>query len=94
MGEIDGASRAWGFAKGGNGAVSEAIASSARHFGATIRTGSKVDHIQIEGGQACGVVLEDGEEIRASVVVSGLEPKRTFFGLVGKQHLPDDFVEG
>jgi len=94
MGEIDGASRAWGFAKGGNGAVSEAIASSARHFGAKIRTGCRVDRVLIEGGRACGVVLQDGEEIRASAVVSGLEPKRTFFGLVGDEHLPDEFVEG
>ncbi len=92
MGEIDGASRAWGLARGGNGAVSEAIASAARAFGAEIRVGAGVDHVRIVGGRADGVVLEDGTEIDAKVVVSGCEPRLTFLRLVGEQHLDPDFV--
>ncbi len=92
MGEIDGASRAWGFARGGNGAVSEAIAAAARHHGATIRTRAPVERILVEEGRAVGVVLEGGEEIRAKAVVSGCEPKRTFLGMVGEDHLPEDFT--
>src|SRR5919202_5477626 len=92
MGEIDGAFRAWGFAKGGTGAVSEAIASAARSFGATIRTGAAVDRVLVDDGRAVGVVLENGDELRARVVVSGLDPRRTFLGLVESEELPDDFV--
>ena len=91
MGEIDGASRAWGFAKGGNGAVSESIASAARSFGAEIRTEAPVAKVLVRGGRATGVVLENGDEISAKVVVSGLEPRLTFHGLVGEKHLPDEF---
>ena len=93
MGEIDGAFRAWGFAKGGTGSVSNAIAASARHFGAEIRTSVPVERVLVDGGRATGVVLAgSGEELRARAVVSGLEPKRTLLGLVGERHLPDDFV--
>ncbi len=92
MGEIDGSSRAWGFPKGGTGGVSEAIAASARHFGAEIRCSSPVDHVLVEGGKAVGVVLPNGDELRARAVISGCEPRLTFLGLVGEQHLPSDFV--
>jgi phytoene dehydrogenase-like protein len=92
MGELDGVFRAWGFAKGGNGSVSAAIASAARAFGAEIRTNAPVAQIFIQDGKAKGVVLEGGEEIRAEVVVSGADPRRTFLGLVGEKHLPEDFA--
>ena len=93
MGDIDGAFRAWGFAKGGTGAISEAIASAARRFGATIRVNAGVDHVIVKNGRAQGVVLEDGEEIRARVVVSGLDPKRTFLQLLDPKELPSELVE-
>jgi phytoene dehydrogenase-like protein len=92
MGEIDGNSRAWGLAKGGNGAVSEAIASSARSFGAEIRVNAPVDHIRVKGGRAVGVVLENGDELTAKNVVSGCDPRLTFLGLVGREHFPSEFV--
>ncbi len=91
MGEIDGSSRAWGFPKGGTGAISEAIATAARHFGATIRCEAPVQQVRMKGGAANGVVLENGEEIAAKVVISGCEPRMTFAKFVDPQHLPDDF---
>lgn len=91
MGEIDGAFRAWGFAKGGTGAVSNAIAAAAREAGAEIRTQAGVERILLDGGRAVGVVLSDGSELRARAVVSGLDPRRTFLGLVGEEHLDADF---
>jgi phytoene dehydrogenase-like protein len=91
MGEIDGASRAWGFPIGGTGAVSEAIASAARHFGAEIRTAVPVERVLIRGGRARGVVLAGGDELRAKTVVSGLDPRQTFHYLVGEKHLPAEF---
>ncbi len=93
MGEIDGVFRAWGFARGGNGSVSEAIASAARSFGARIRTEAPVAQVLVRGERATGVVLEDGEEIEAAQVISGADPRRTFLGLVGEKHLPDEFAE-
>jgi phytoene dehydrogenase-like protein len=93
MGEIDGAFRSWGFTRGGNGMVSEAIASSARAFGAEIRTESPVAHLIVNDGAAEGVVLENGDELRARTVVSALDPHRTFLRLVGETHLEPAFVE-
>jgi phytoene dehydrogenase-like protein len=93
MGELDGVFRAWGFAKGGNGSVSAAIAAAARSFGAEIRTLAPVAQVRIHNGKANGVVLEGGDEIDADVVVSGADPRRTFLTLVGEKHLPDDFAK-
>ena len=59
MGEIDGAFRAWGFAKGGTGAISNAIASAARSFGAEIRTDAPVARVLVKGGRATGVALAE-----------------------------------
>ena len=93
MGEIDGAFRAWGFAKGGTGAISESIASAARTFGAEIRTSAKVSQVLVKNGRANGVVLDGGEEIAAKVVVSGLDPNQTFLRLVDPKQLPNDLVD-
>ena len=92
MGEIDGAMRSWGFSRGGTGEVSMACARAAEHFGAEIRTEAAVKQFLHRGGEVSGVVLEDGEEITASVVSSSLDPRRTFFGMVGEEHLPEDFA--
>jgi phytoene dehydrogenase-like protein len=92
MGELDGVFRAWGFAKGGNGSVSAAMAASAQAHGAEIRTQAPVSNVIIKGNRASGVVLENGEEIHGAYVVSGADPRRTFLGLVGEKHLPDEFV--
>src|SRR5688572_15192855 len=94
MGEIDGAFRAWGFQKGGTGEISNAIASAARAFGATIRTSAPVERVLVRDGRTTGVVLEGGEEIRATTVVSGLDPRRTFKQLLDPKVLPSDLVEG
>jgi phytoene dehydrogenase-like protein len=70
------------FARGGPGRLAEALAEAARAAGAEIRTGAEVVAISSRDGVANGVVLADGEEIRASAVVSGLDPKRTLLGLL------------
>ena len=93
MGELDGVFRAWGFARGGNGSVSAAIAGAALAAGAEIRCSSPVEKVLVSRGRATGVVLDGGEEIRARLVVSGADPRRTFLDLVGEKHLPGEFVE-
>ena len=78
MGGVAGHRGLWGFVRGGMGAVSEAIAASARAAGAEIRTNAPVAKVLVRDGRACGVVLESGEEIEAGVVASNLDPKVTF----------------
>jgi phytoene dehydrogenase-like protein len=93
MGEIDGAFRAWGIPKGGTGGVSNAIASAARALGAEIRTEAPVARIIVKNGRATGVALEDGEEIEASDVLSSVDSRRTFLGLVEPGTLEPEFEE-
>lgn len=92
MGEIDGAFRAWGFARGGTGAISESIARAARAFGAEVRLEAEVAKVRTRDGRAIGVTLANGDELLAPVVVSSLDPKRTFLKLVNEADLPADFV--
>ncbi len=92
MGEIDGAFRAWGFSKGGTGALSVAIGNAARAYGAEILTEAPVQKVLVSGGKATGVVLANGDEIRARNVVSSLDPNRTFTKMVGSDHLDGDFL--
>lgn len=92
MGEIDGAFRAWGFAKGGSGGISGAIANAATALGAEIRVNAGVSQVIVKGGRAVGVALEDGEELHSRIVLSAADPKRTFLGFVEPKHFPDEFV--
>jgi phytoene dehydrogenase-like protein len=93
MGELDGALTAWGAQKGGTGAISEAIASAARSFGAEIRCNSPVAQIIVKNGQAVGVALENGDEIYGKTIVSGCDPMVTFRKLVDEKELPADFID-
>ena len=58
------------------------MAEAAREAGAEIRTGAGVQRIVVRDGRVIGVVLDDGSEIATGTVVSGVDPKRTFLGLV------------
>src|ERR1700742_3388587 len=91
MGEIDGAFRSWGFARGGTGAISNAIGDAAREAGVEIRTNAPIAKIMHKNGRATGVVLENGDEILADVVSSSVDPRLTFMKMIGDQYLPDDF---
>jgi len=82
----------WAFVRGGMGALSAAIASSARAGGAEIRTGAEVARVFVGAGRARGVELADGTRVGARVVVSGAHPLTTLRGLVGDEHLPDETV--
>ena len=82
----------WGFQEGGMGGVSAAIERAARSHGTEIRTGARVGRVLVENGRAAGVVLENGDEIRAKVVVSTLHPRTAFLEHVGESNLPPDFV--
>jgi phytoene dehydrogenase-like protein len=93
MGEIDGAFRAWGFARGGTGAISNAIAGAAREAGAEIRTEAPIARILVKNGRAYGVALSNGDEISADVICSSVDPRLTFVKMIEPGNLPDDFME-
>jgi phytoene dehydrogenase-like protein len=82
----------WGYPRGGMGAVSEALRSSAEEFGAEIRTNAPVERILQRDGRVTGVVLEGGEDLEAELVVAATHPRITFLEQLGREELPDDFV--
>jgi phytoene dehydrogenase-like protein len=93
LGEHDGEFGAWAFHKRGNGGFTQVLARAAESFGVEIRLESPVDHVITKGGQATGVALSDGTDFHAPVVVSALDPRRTFLELVEPRELPTDLVE-
>jgi phytoene dehydrogenase-like protein len=80
------------FSRGGLGTFTHALAESAKQAGVEIRTNAEVRHIRVRDGAATGVVLADGEEIAVEAVVSGLDPKRTFFQLMDPSQLDPTFA--
>ena len=75
------------YARGGPGALAAALASAARRAGAEIRTGVEVTAVRSVAGRATGITLASGEQLDASVVVSGLDPRRTLLDLVDPEVL-------
>ena len=82
----------YGHVMGGMGAITQALAASGRKLGVEIRTSAQVAHIDVRDGRARGVVLEDGTEIRARIVLSNADPKRTFLKMVAASDLPNEFL--
>jgi phytoene dehydrogenase-like protein len=93
LGEHDGEFGAWAFHKGGNGGFTQVLAKAAQSFGAEIVLESPVERVITKNGRATGVALTDGTEYYSNVVVSALDPRRTFLELVKPRELPADLVE-
>lgn len=91
FGEVNGRTAAWGHAKGGMGAITQAMARSAQAHGADVETGAPVKEVIVEAGQARGVVLEDGRAIHARGVVANTNPKLLFLKLMDPTLLSADF---
>ena len=81
------------FAAGGMGALTQAMASTAKAAGVEIRTAAEVIEIRVKDGAATGVLLGTGEEINAKAVISNADPKRTLLKLTDPMHLSPDFVQ-
>jgi phytoene dehydrogenase-like protein len=92
MGGVGGKRGLWGFVRGGMGGITQALAASARSRSAEIRTGARVERVLVKDGRAAGVALAGGEEIRAKIVVSGLDPKRTFLKLLEAKDVDPEFL--
>src|SRR5499433_514447 len=93
MGEIDGAFRAWGFARGGTGGISNAIGDAAVEAGVEIRKQDGVAKIIVKNGRAVGVALANGDEIYGKAVSSSVDPRHTFIEFIDNGNLPGDFLD-
>lgn len=93
MGDVDGQAGAWGFARGGMGAVTQALGSALRSFGGEIVTDAAVERIVVRGGKVTGVALANGDEYQADIVLSNLDPKRTFLKLMDERDIGSEVVK-
>jgi phytoene dehydrogenase-like protein len=75
------------YPKGGGQVIAAHLLDVVRSHGGEVRTQARVEQILIEDGRAAGVRLSGGEEIRAPVVVSNADLKRTYLEMVGVEHL-------
>ncbi len=91
MGEVDGNVGSWGFARGGMGAVSKAIAGAFEAAGGELRTEAGVEKFVVRDGKVTGVGLENGDELSAPVVVSAMDVKRTFLTCMDRGDVPPEF---
>ena len=91
MGEHTGAG-GWGFIKGGMGAITEALAASAREKGVDIVTEADIKEVRVAGGRATAVVTAAGETYSAKAIISNASAKSLYLDMVGEQHLPAEVV--
>jgi phytoene dehydrogenase-like protein len=92
FGEVNGVRGQWGHARGGMGAITQAMAAECAVRGVTLRTGAAVARVVVVGGKATGVELGGGEIVRARRVIANVNPKLLFQQLVAPDHLPADFL--
>ncbi|MEX0799706.1 MAG: NAD(P)/FAD-dependent oxidoreductase [Dehalococcoidia bacterium] len=75
------------YPRGGGQVLAAHLVDVVRSHGGEVRTRAGVERILVEDGRATGVSIKDGEELRAPVVVSNADLKRTFIDLVGEEHV-------
>jgi phytoene dehydrogenase-like protein len=92
FGEVNGKKGVWGHAIGGMGAITQAMARSARSVGVEVETAAPVREVLVEGGRAAGVVLDDGRAIRAAAVAANVNPKLLYTRLVPPDALAPEFL--
>ena len=92
FGEVNGKKGVWGHAIGGMGAITQAMAKSARDKGVEIETDAAVKKVLVKNNQAYGVELENGDVVEAKVIASNLNPSLLYNKLVDKADMPDDFA--
>jgi phytoene dehydrogenase-like protein len=93
FGEVNGKKGVWGHAIGGMGAITLAMARAAQRHGAEIETDAGVREVIVENDRAVGVILDNGERIRAKYVAANVNPKLLYTQLVAQNALPAAFVD-
>ncbi|UGV25772.1 NAD(P)/FAD-dependent oxidoreductase [Rhodopseudomonas boonkerdii] len=91
FGEVNGKKGVWGHAIGGMGAITQAMAAAAQSHGVDIALGNGVREVLVERDRAVGVVLDNGESIRAKYVISNVNPKLLYTRLTPADALPKAF---
>ncbi|WP_338691281.1 NAD(P)/FAD-dependent oxidoreductase [Bradyrhizobium sp. 26S5] len=92
FGEVNGKKGVWGHAIGGMGAITQAMARAARGHGVEIETDAPVREVIVEKDRATGIILDNGETIRAKYVVSNVNPKLLYTRLVPAGALASEFL--
>ena len=92
FGEVNGQRGQWGHARGGMGAITQAMAAECKARGVALDTGAAVERVIVDGGRATGVALATGEIVRAQRVIANVNPKLLFQKLVAREQLPADFA--
>ncbi len=93
FGEVNGKKGAWCHAMGGMGAITQAMARSARERGVEIETDAPVREVIVEKDRAAGVVLQDGRTVRARAVAGNVNPRLLFERLVPANAVPAEFMD-
>jgi phytoene dehydrogenase-like protein len=92
FGEVNGKKGVWGHAIGGMGAITQAMARVAGLHGAEITLDAGVREVIVERGRAVGVILDNGETVRARYVAASVNPKLLYTRLLPSGALPADFL--
>jgi len=92
MGDVDGTMGAWGFARGGTGAIAKAMGACFEDHGGTLMKDSGVEQILLRNGKVTGVALENGDEYLADIVVSDMTFPRTFLECMDQKDLEPEFI--
>jgi phytoene dehydrogenase-like protein len=92
FGEVNGVRGAWGHARGGMGAITQAMGKEAERLGVDIRVGAAVTNVTMRGGRADGVALADGTEVRADIVIANVNPRLLYLELVDPRALDAEFL--
>jgi len=93
FGEVNGKKGVWGHAIGGMGAITQAMASAASGHGVDIAIDAGVREVIVERGRAAGVILDNGETVRAKYVASSVNPKLLYTRLLPADALPSAFLD-
>jgi phytoene dehydrogenase-like protein len=93
FGEVNGQRGQWGHARGGMGAITQAMAKSAASRGVDIKVNAGVREILVENGRAVGAVTESGDRYRAAAVISNLNPRLLYSRLIDPAALSAPFRE-
>jgi phytoene dehydrogenase-like protein len=92
FGDVDGRTGAWAYARGGMGAITQAMAKSCRALGGVdIMTDAAVAEVKQVAGRVTGVALEDGRDFDAPLVAANVHPRLLFGRLVDPELAPESF---
>ncbi|MGD8976255.1 MAG: NAD(P)/FAD-dependent oxidoreductase [Gammaproteobacteria bacterium] len=92
FGEVNGRRGVWGHAVGGMGAITQAMAAEARDRGVTLLTEAEVSQVRVRHGRACGVVLADGREFDADMVIANVNPRLLYLQMLDAGDLDPEFL--